>query len=54
VAAAISGAVVRVPWEEVAEVEPGIRLRKRADNLRLGRGDDRARRVVEKIPGSSL
>jgi sporulation protein YlmC with PRC-barrel domain len=53
-AALAGGGVVRVPWEEVAEVKPAIRLRKRAEELRLGRGDDRARRWIEKIPGSQL
>jgi sporulation protein YlmC with PRC-barrel domain len=48
------GELVRVPWDEVAAVEAGVRLRKRAGELRLGRGDDRARPLVEKLPGSSL
>jgi hypothetical protein len=48
------GQLVRVPWEEVAEVKAGIELRKTAAELRLGRGDDRARRMIEKLPGSSL
>jgi hypothetical protein len=46
--------LVRVSWTEVAEVESAVRLRKPARELRLGRGDDRAGRLVEKIPGSSL
>lgn len=55
VAGAIAGgSTVRVPWEEVAEVDPGISLRRRAEELGLGRGDDRARPLVEKIPGSQL
>jgi sporulation protein YlmC with PRC-barrel domain len=45
--------LVRVPWEEVAAVEVHVRLRTRATDLRLGRGDDRARRLVEQIPGAS-
>jgi hypothetical protein len=48
------GPTVRVPWEEVETIESGVHLRKRAEELRLGRGDARARRLVEKIPGSSL
>lgn len=48
------GRLVRVPWEEVAEVRAGVALRKPAAELRLGRGDDRAEPWVEKIPGSSL
>jgi hypothetical protein len=55
VAAAVArGATVRVPWEEVAEVHSAVELRRPARELRLGRGDDRARPLVEKVPGSSL
>ena len=46
------GRLVRVPWEEVAEVEASVKLRGRASELRLGRGDDRARRLVDWIPGA--
>jgi sporulation protein YlmC with PRC-barrel domain len=46
------GKTVRVPWEEVDEIEAAVRLKKTAQELRLGRGDDRARRWVERIPGS--
>ncbi len=49
-----SGPTVHIPWDTVADVEAGVRLRKRADELRLGRGDDRARPIVEKLPGASL
>jgi hypothetical protein len=45
--------LVRVPWDEVSECEAGIHLRKPAQELRLGRGDDFAARVIERIPGSS-
>lgn len=48
------GRVTHVPWEEVAEVTAEIVLRRRAPELRLGRGDDRAQPLVEKLPGSSL
>ena len=48
------GRLVRVPWEEVAGVKAGVELRKQAGELRLGRGDDHARPIVEKLPGSSL
>jgi sporulation protein YlmC with PRC-barrel domain len=48
------GRLVRVPWEEVVAVEWGVQLRKTAQELRLGRGDDRLRRWIEKLPGSSL
>jgi sporulation protein YlmC with PRC-barrel domain len=48
------GRTVRVPWSEVEKVDSAVRLRRTARELRLGRGDDRARPFVEKIPGSSL
>jgi hypothetical protein len=53
-ARAAGGRLVRVPWADVAEVRAGIQLRRTARELRLGRGDDRARPWVEKLPGSSL
>ena len=46
------GKVVRVPWEEVADVESHVRLKKTAQEYGLGRGDDRLRLLVERIPGS--
>jgi hypothetical protein len=46
------GSIVRIPWEEVEQVAAHVRLRKRAHELGLGRGDDRLRRYVEKIPGA--
>jgi hypothetical protein len=46
------GGHVRVPWEEVADVKAHVKLRKRAEELGLGRGDDRLRPYVAKIPGS--
>jgi sporulation protein YlmC with PRC-barrel domain len=48
------GRLVRVPWDEVAEVAAGVVLRSTASELRLGRGDDRLRPWIEKLPGSSL
>jgi sporulation protein YlmC with PRC-barrel domain len=53
-AALAPGKLVRVPWEEVAEVGAGVQLRKTAPELRLGRGDDRLLPLIEKVPGSSL
>jgi sporulation protein YlmC with PRC-barrel domain len=46
------GNVVRVPWEEVASVSAHVKLRKRAEELGLGRGDDRLRPFIQKIPGA--
>ena len=53
-ASIVRGDLVRVPWEEVAEIESCVRLRKPAKELRLGRGDDRLLPWIEKLPGSSL
>ena len=46
------GRVVRIPWEEVANVSAHVKLRKRAEELGLGRGDDRLRPFIQKIPGA--
>ena len=46
------GSVVRIPWQEVAEVSSHVELRKRAEGLGLGRGDDRLRPFIQKIPGA--
>ena len=46
------GSIVRIPWEEVTEVSSHVKLRKRAEELGLGRGDDRLRPLIEKIPGA--
>jgi sporulation protein YlmC with PRC-barrel domain len=48
------GQLVRVPWHQVRTVRSAVELRATAKELRLGRADDRARPVVERIPGSSL
>ncbi len=50
----VGGRAVIVPWKEVAEVGAGVKLRKTAAELRLGRGDDRAQALVERIPGARL
>jgi sporulation protein YlmC with PRC-barrel domain len=46
------GGRVRIPWSDVAEVGSHVKLRRRAEELGLGRGDDRLRPYIEKIPGS--
>jgi sporulation protein YlmC with PRC-barrel domain len=46
------GGRVRIPWQEVAEVESHVRLKKKAADYGLGRGDDRVRPWIERIPGS--
>jgi sporulation protein YlmC with PRC-barrel domain len=47
-----TGETVRVPWEEVDKIDSAVHLKKTARELRLGRGDDKARRFVDWIPGS--
>jgi sporulation protein YlmC with PRC-barrel domain len=47
------GGRVRVPWEEVAEVESHVRLKKKAADYGLGSGDDRVRPWIERIPGAN-
>jgi len=47
-----TGGTVRVPWEEVEKIDSAVHLKKTARELRLGRGDDKARRYVDWIPGS--
>jgi sporulation protein YlmC with PRC-barrel domain len=44
---------VRVPWENVAGVEASVILRKPAQELGLGRGDDRLRPWIERMPGAN-
>jgi hypothetical protein len=46
------GAIVRIPWEEVENVGAHVKLRKHAEEVGLGRGDDRLRPYIEKIPGA--
>jgi sporulation protein YlmC with PRC-barrel domain len=46
------GGRTRIPWEEVADIESHIQLRRTAAELGLGRGDDRVRPWIEKIPGA--
>jgi hypothetical protein len=46
------GGIVRIPWEDVEQVAAHVKLRKRAQELGLGRGDDRLRPYLEKIPGA--
>jgi sporulation protein YlmC with PRC-barrel domain len=53
-ARAVRGSLVRVPWSQVKHVQAAVELRTTAVELRLGRGDDRTRSWVERLPGSSL
>ena len=47
------GGRVRIPWSEVAEVSAHVKLKKTAPEYGLGRGDDRLRPYIEKIPGAN-
>ena len=51
-AALARGGLVHVPWNEVVGVHTDVELRRPAAELRLGRGDERWRKVVERIPGA--
>jgi sporulation protein YlmC with PRC-barrel domain len=44
---------VRIPWAEVAEVNSGVELRRTAPEYGLGRGDDRLRPWIERLPGAN-
>ena len=46
------GRAAHVDWSEVVRVDSGVRLRGKAADYGLGRGDDRTRRWVAWIPGS--
>ena len=50
--ALVGGRLIRVPWSEVSEVDSAVGLRKPARELRLRGPDDRARPLVEWIPGA--
>jgi sporulation protein YlmC with PRC-barrel domain len=52
IAAWFGGSTVRIGWADVGAVSSAVQLKKTAKELRLGRGDDRATRWVERIPGS--
>jgi len=44
---------VRIPWEEVTKIDSGVHLRRTATEYGLGKGDDRLRSFVERIPGAN-
>lgn len=41
---------LRIPWEEVDELSSTVKLRKKAEDLGLGEGDDPKRWVVRRLP----
>jgi sporulation protein YlmC with PRC-barrel domain len=44
---------VRIPWDEVAKVDSAVHLRRTAPEYGLGKGDDRVRPLLERIPGAN-
>jgi sporulation protein YlmC with PRC-barrel domain len=46
------GGSVRIPWDVVDDVTSAVVLNKSAQELGLGRGDDRAAAWVKTLPGS--
>jgi sporulation protein YlmC with PRC-barrel domain len=44
--------VVRVPWSAVDEITAVVKLNHTAKEVRLGTGDDKARPLLEWLPGS--
>jgi sporulation protein YlmC with PRC-barrel domain len=46
------GRRVRVPWSDVRKLDSAIELKRSATELGLGRGDDRLRPYVSRIPGA--
>ncbi len=41
---------LRIPWEEVDELTSTVKLRKKAEDLGLGQGDDPERWIVRRLP----
>jgi len=41
---------LRIPWEEVDRLDSTVRLRKKAEELGLGEGDDPERWIVKRLP----
>jgi sporulation protein YlmC with PRC-barrel domain len=42
--------VLRIPWEEVDEIDSTVHLRGKAEELGLGLGDDPERWIVRRLP----
>jgi hypothetical protein len=45
-------AEVEVPWSAIAEITHVIKLKEDAQSLGLGRGDRRAEKWLQKVPGA--
>jgi sporulation protein YlmC with PRC-barrel domain len=46
------GRRVRVDWNDVQKIDSAVGLKRDATELGLGRGDDRLRPYLDKIPGA--
>ena len=46
------GRSVRVPWNDIRKLDSAVELKRSATELGLGRGDDRLRPYLGKIPGA--
>ncbi|MFY9578921.1 MAG: hypothetical protein WAQ33_06310 [Gaiellaceae bacterium] len=46
------GRRVRVDWRDVRKLDSGVELKREATELGLGRGDDRLRPYLDRIPGA--
>jgi manganese transport protein len=46
------GRRVRVDWSDVRKIDSAVELKRKATELGLGRGDDRLRPYLDKIPGA--
>jgi hypothetical protein len=46
------GVKVQISWDEIAKIDSAVHLKHDATALGLGRGDDRLRPYVDKIPGA--
>jgi hypothetical protein len=44
--------VIRVPWEQVDGLDAVIKLKAKARDLGLGKGDDRQAKHMERLPDS--
>ena len=47
-----SGASVRIPWADVIDVGPTVRLGGEARDFGLNRGEERASKPLSRLPGS--
>lgn len=44
--------VVVVPWSAIEDIDVVVRLKGKGEELGLGRGDDAAGRVINRLPGA--